>query len=287
VKYSIPLDFYFVMDGTEFKNDQQYDMLPSHNILCSAYGIMKRGPGSLGRCRSAYDKLIIDSGCISAWKKQDVDWLDPETQNKYVAATKKLKPTIICHLDLTMEPQFLKMNQITSEKALKKTVDNAEHFLELDTGDAEKMFGLQGWNLQEYATCIREYRKLGLFKDEYIIGVGTTCMRSPPILYQVYEYIIPLIKKINPNQRIHAFGIAKPEWLYELHRLGITSGDSATPLVKMIKREIYPHIKLRVNPLPKDGSRALYIFNAWMWYMKLWGKFNENITQKRLYDGFI
>jgi queuine/archaeosine tRNA-ribosyltransferase len=284
MKYSIPLDFYLVMDGTEFNQSAQYGMLPSKNILCSAYSIMKRSFGSLKKYRGFYDNLIIDSGGISAWKKKDKTWIQKETQAQYVEETRSLKPTKICHLDLPMEPSFLQTNGFTKDDAIKTTIKNAEYFLDIDTGNSEKMFGLQGWNLEDYISCIKAFNEIGIFKDKYTIGIGTTCMRTPPSLYQVYQTVVPLIREINPTQRIHAFGIAHPEWLYELYRLGITSGDSATPIIKMVKREIYDSkiIKMKMNPLPKDGSRSLYILNAWLWYMKLWKKFNNNIKQTRL-----
>ena len=269
----------------------EQNSIQQSNILCylrktsffSAYSLLKRGFGSLRKFRNKYDLLYIDSGAISAWKKNDLDWLSWETQLKYVEKSKSLNPSAICHLDLTMEPSFLIKNGYTSKQALDQTVYNAKKFLEIDTNKSKKIFAIQGWKTEEYLRCIDIYEDLGIFESNNIIGVGTTCMRKPPSLYRIYKKVIPKIRKINPDQTIHAFGIAKPEWLYNLFNFGINSGDSATSVVAAGMREVDSNkrIKLRVS-LPKNGFRGLFILNSWLWYMRLWNKFNNNSEQTQL-----
>jgi queuine/archaeosine tRNA-ribosyltransferase len=202
-------------------------------LLVSAYR-MKKYP-RMKRHLYLAQKVFLDSGMISAWKKQDIAWMD--NQDYVVELGNEIKADYIAMLDLPSEPHLLKLNDFTVAQAMEVTIRNAEAFIRAKT-QATKVFVLQGWLLSDYEKCIHAYRKLGIFAlDNIWVGLGTCCMRRPkadggrqisfietvPGLYEVARFV----RKQLPDHHLHAFGIGKPEWIGELLKIGINSFDSA------------------------------------------------------------
>jgi len=227
VKITYPEDFEF-FDYIPF-NTRVIPFLPQRKFLLSIYSgwldVALKG-------RNLIEKLFIDSGMISALRRGHVEFSN--YQSKIVKIAKVLKANVLCHLDVPMHPSLAEKCGLTHEKELEITIRNAETFLKTDF-EGTKCFSVQGWTLNQYEHCIKRFEELEIFdNDEHWIGFGTTCMRRPPGLYEVYQHCIPIIKKINPKIHIHAFGIAKPEWVAHLHTLGVDSSDSASPILTTV-----------------------------------------------------
>ena len=189
-------------------------------ILSSAYR-RKKYP-RVRNYLSLAKEVFIDSGMISAWKKQDVWWRD---QQQYVIDyANEVSADYCAMLDLPMEPQKLKENGVSPENALAKTIENAEAFINASVSGT-KVFVVQGYTLSQYLHCITAYRHLGVFEMPHIwVGIGSVCMRSPKKgLYDICRFVRQHI----PNHHLHAFGIGRKEWMRELSNIGVDSFDSS------------------------------------------------------------
>ena len=106
---------------------------------------------------------------------------------------------------------------------------------------------------------------MGLFKldpNTTIFGIGSICMRKPPELYDVVEYIRG---RVPSEYRIHCFGIAQPSWVRQLANRGVTSCDSAsagwaTKFCEFIDCDGKRH-KINTNNRNKYMASATLIYN--------------------------
>ena len=210
------------------------------HILASAYRI-KKFP-KIKKYLHLANEVFIDSGMISAWKKNEIEWSN--NQHFVLEVAQEVNADYVAMLDLPSEPYLLNANGLTTDEALKITIRNAITFLDATT-PAKKVFVIQGWRLQDYHKCIEKYKQLGILDLQDIwIGIGSVCMRSPrKDINQLYLYqdtIIPglyevasFIRKQIPNHHIHCFGIGKPKWIQELMKIGINSFDSASASIQV------------------------------------------------------
>jgi ParB family chromosome partitioning protein len=294
IKIYLPdkFSFFYVLplDGLRTKTD--FSKLPITNFLISAYGALCKESGlrsifsrialeELIEKRKQINKLFVDSGMISGHKTKNPDYA--YRQNEVIELGKILKCDILSHLDVPMEPKMLKNSKLTPKEALKITIKNAEDFLNAKF-DGIKCFNVQGWTLGQYEYCINQFNELGIFDSSNWIGIGTTCMRKPPDLYNVYKFCIEKIRKINSEQHIHAFGIARPEWIIELYKIGINSSDSASPDLATVFNEwiTWEGKKIKISKTrTKEMEEAQFIHNSWMFWLLLNEKFKDLIGGKK------
>jgi len=234
----IPDDFtFFFMSRFLAITADYWELFPIRNFLLTAYSYLSCREGvrevmdrhilrEILSHRDSCDLLFLDSGMISALRCRDPRY--SERAEDVITLGRLLDVDILAHLDVPMEPTFLRGNNLEPRKALETTVRNAEIFLDSDFRGT-KCFVVQGWTLNQYSWCIERFDDLGIFDGSHWVGIGTTCMRRPPNLYRVYRHCIGRIHDINPNVHVHAFGIARPEWIVELYRIGVRSSDSAGP----------------------------------------------------------
>ena len=174
--------------------------------------------------RNSSNHLILDSGVLGAAKKGYREWM-VDGVDKVPEWGNKIKADRIAHVDIPSEPHILKMLGITVDEARQITVDNAYKCLENKALDGKRIISVQGWNLDDRKECL-ELLWPALEQDrEAWIGNGSTCMLTPKTgLYKFYEWLCNEL----PDRHIHAWGIANPEWLVNLYRIGISSADSGT-----------------------------------------------------------
>ena len=210
------------------------------HILASAYRI-KKFP-KIKKYLHLANEIFLDSGMISAWKQNEIEWSD--NQQFVLEVAQEINADYVAMLDLPSEPHLLNVNGLTIDEALEITIRNATAFLDVNTS-AKKIFVIQGWYLQDYHKCIEKYQELGILDLQNIwIGIGSVCMRSPrKDINQLYLYkdaIVPglyevasFIRKQIPNHHIHCFGIGNPERIRKLTKIGINSFDSASASIQV------------------------------------------------------
>jgi len=236
------LDFYHCTpDSTRYLKHAPNQL----NILASAYRI-KKFPAIKKHINLAR-QIMIDSGMISAMKKGEVAWLD--THDWLISLAEEIKPDYIVALDCPSEPGMLNKIGLNVAQARHRTLNNVEYMLgeRRLPEQTQKMYVLQGWEINDYEVCIREFERLEVFQPGTIIGIGSVCMRRPnwnrtvkhgtknkpmPVadLYEVCRYVREAVPAYCP---VHCFGIGKPEWIRHLHGMGIDSFDSGTASISV------------------------------------------------------
>lgn len=211
------------------------------NILVSTKRVNDR-PMGITRHLPLAKSVFLDSGLIT-WLKlvesgkatlADVtNWM--RQQDKVREWAHKLhalgvKSGVAAMMDHPCEPWLLEKAGTTVEAAVKATIENAAHWRTADLPPGwKRVYVAQGWTLKDYGGCMDAFEELGILdeirRDEAWLAAGTTCMRKPPELYGVYDFL----RKRLGTGHLHALGIARPEWVaHMVHRGWIQTADSAT-----------------------------------------------------------
>jgi len=284
--WNIPEDFTFFF-FSEYLNmtEGHWDLFPVRNFILSAYHYLHKGTLrftfakgdllSVVSSREEIENLILDSGMIGALRRKDLNYLHRSMD--IITLAEIIRADVVVHLDVNMEPVFLRENNLTPKEAMKHTINNAEILLN-ENFSGKKCFVVQGWTLEQYDECIKQFNDMGIFDEEHWIGIGTTCMRRPPTLYRVYDFCVKRIHEINPRIHVHAFGIAKPEWIVNLYRMGVKSSDSATPDLACAFNQLIIGEDKKIRGF-KQRTRKMYasqvIYNYWVYYILLNDEFKK------------
>jgi len=276
----IPNDFtfFFVCEYLDMTKGH-WNLFPVKNFLISAYhflhkgtlrfALAKRDLLSVIAFRDEIENLLLDSGMIAALRRKDLDYL--RRAKDIINLAEIIRADIIVHLDVNMEPTFLRENSLSPKVAMEYTIRNAEILLN-ENCSSRKCFVIQGWTLDQYNECIEKFDDMGILDENHWIGIGTTCMRRPPDLYQVYDFCLKKIQEINPKIHVHAFGIAKPEWIVSLYKIGVRSSDSATPDLACAFNQFITDKGEKVR-IFKERTREMYasqvIYNYWAFFLLL------------------
>ena len=220
------IEVFYVTAG--IKNTQQFLDMGIDHLMMSAYAITKQGVGSprqLGLLKGT--TWVLDSGMISAWRKHDVTWAD--RQDLIVDLARKHRPTYVSHLDMPVERHFLSMNHVSKSQALEVSYRNARMFLDADVNGSKKIFVLQGWDIDDYHKCFRDFEDGGIIDERrlngHTLGVGTMCLRKPTQgIFQICEAIREWTRGI----RVHVFEVGQESYQKRLDELGIDSTDTAS-----------------------------------------------------------
>jgi len=236
-----------------------FDNSPKLNYLVSAWAYYrdKRTRTNIAKIRETATHLIIDSGFLGAAKKGNLWWKN--NQNYVVDVATEAKADVCTMLDIPMEPHILNEVSLSRKEALEITLQNAETFLQtaLPIG-ITKMFVAQGWYIEDYEYCFEKLNKMGCISKEHWLGIGSVCMRKPcrrnrqhePV-YQLYD-ICRRVCEMAGDIHVHCFGIASPQWMWYLEKLGVRSCDSATAIMATSFRE----------KITKTGQRKYHLLNS-------------------------
>jgi len=279
-KFYIPSDFnFYYVSYFHSWTQGAWFLYPVRNFVVSAYLHLTKGSLSSSLAegdlkaiisrRHEIDSLFLDSGAISALRRKAPDFIN--RVKDVIELGNLLNVDVMAHLDVSMEPLFLQENNMTQKQALDYTIRNAQTLLESDF-KGTKCFAVQGWTNEQYEWCIKQFDDMGVLDSKHWIGIGTTCMRRPPILYDIYEQCCKMIHEVDPKIHVHAFGIAKPEWIVNLYRIGIRSADSATPDFACAFNHFLTDKRTKVR-LFKKRTREMevgqVIHNYWAYYLQL------------------
>jgi len=233
LKIHIPEDFtlYFTLGAAA---EIDWTLLPQRHILVSGYHIL-HAKGRLSMVsdmvnrRDLMDSLMIDSSSIIAMGKGDTEWF--KRQPELVEFANAVEADIIVHLDVLCKKHLLEKCDLTIAGAQKHTIDNAVQMLDLKT-KAKKCFVLQGTVPKEYKVCLDAYNDYGILNDpKNIIGVGSLAGERRQTTVDRYTAVCKMVRNINPDIGIHAFGIGSPWTLVKLYEAGVTQADNQTPAV--------------------------------------------------------
>lgn len=179
--------------------------------------------------------LFADSGMIGWIKKLKKEaWQWAINPQKVLALQEQINPDIIAHVDVPCEPHILDMLKKTKEIAMHQTIKNAVWLVEKKESGHPMLknkiiaIGIQGFTLDDYHVCIDSYRDKHLDEldpKKYWFAIGSVCMRRPPDLYEISQYVRGAI---SPDFHVHCYGIANLPWMLQLEDMGIDSCDSAT-----------------------------------------------------------
>lgn len=104
------------------------------------------------------------------------------------------------------------------------TINNARDFIEKHRQGGYRFTPIgaaQGWSPESYSNCVNEYQKMGY---TYIALGGLVRTNTKGIL----EVLDSVSKILRPGVNLHLFGVARPEALVEMTKLGVRSIDSAS-----------------------------------------------------------
>lgn len=214
--------------------------------------------------------LFADSGLLG-FIKQGKAWDYATQPDKVLEIQLSINPDIVATLDHPCEPSILTKSGTNVETAISLTVYNALWLVEgKEKGKNElknKKIAIvvQGYEPKDYEICIRQYKKLGFFDlnpEEYWFAIGSVCMRKPPELYEIVEFVR---KRIPEKFHVHCFGIANPLWVLKIKEYGINSVDSATGSVAggffAFIDEGGRRRKLKLRERNKYMAGAMIVFN--------------------------
>ena len=179
--------------------------------------------------------LYSDSGMIGWIKKLKKDAWKYATDPQLVLDLQlKINPDIIAHVDIPCEFHILEMLNKSKKETLQQTIKNAVWLVEKKEKGCTELknkivaIGIQGNTIDDYHYCIDSYRDKHfdeLDHKKYWFAIGSVCMRKPPDLYEIAQYVR---QAVLPQFHIHCYGIANLPWMLQLENMGIGSCDSAT-----------------------------------------------------------
>ena len=138
------------------------------------------------------------------------------------------------HVILEFQPAWDDIEAPGKEKAQQRqaiTLALAEEFLQktISTGAPFKPMGVaQGWSPKSYAFAVKSLQAMGY---DYIAMGGMVPLKTQEILACLHE--IDRIRK--PSTRLHLLGVTRIEEVLTFERLGVSSFDSTSPLLKAFK----------------------------------------------------
>ncbi len=204
------------------------------NFVTSAWSHYKsNAPFSewqVGMVRASGGRIFIDSGALSGLR-HDVSWLD--RQDAVAQLARDVSADLVAHLDVPMERHGLRAAHITRSRALEITIRNAVAFMDADVGQAEKVYVIQGWTLDEYKSCLRSFYDHGIPDAPNGLGLGTCCMRKGTRgLWQIAEWATAATNGF----WLHAFGVGDLSKIPRLAALGYDSLDEGNTVRAIIYR---------------------------------------------------
>ncbi|MEA5536671.1 tRNA-guanine transglycosylase DpdA [Crocosphaera sp. XPORK-15E] len=114
------------------------------------------------------------------------------------------------------------------EKRYNLTIKNAEEFLTKHSEYGCQFIpvgAIQGWNPQTYAEAVKAYIKMGY---TYLALGGLAREKVEKII----EILLAIYPYLQPDIRLHLFGVGRLNAVPIFRHLGVTSFDSASPLRK-------------------------------------------------------
>lgn len=179
--------------------------------------------------------LYSDSGMIGWIKKLKKDaWKYATNPQEVLNLQLKINPDIIAHVDVPCETHILEMLNKSRKEAIQQTIKNALWLVEEKESGCQALkdkiiaIAIQGFSLDDYYKCMDSYREKHLNEldhKKYWFAIGSVCMRKPPDLYEIAQFIR---QAIPPQFHVHCYGIANLPWMLQLEKIGINSCDSAT-----------------------------------------------------------
>jgi hypothetical protein len=213
---------------------------------CGAFGYIMEDvpPYETGEILDYYQKFDFDYGVsidhliVNAVLKRDVHFLVGKDGNRQAIpeeefekleekGTREIK-SLRRQLKLFEEGPFLFRQETLDENERSRryeiTINNARDFIEGHRKGNYRftpMGAVQGWSPESYADAVNEYQKMGY---TYLALGGLVRTHTKGIL----EVLREVAKVLKPDVDLHLFGVARPDALPEMNRLGVTSIDSAT-----------------------------------------------------------
>lgn len=150
-------------------------------------------------------ELMMDSGGFSELNKHGeysftVDHYLDKLENV-------LHPDYFVTMDWMCEPSRLEATGLTIQNHIDKTIDNAVEIIDKWEGEAEPIIPIQGWEPEEYISCIDKIKDYGLHKEVDYYGIGSICRRD--IIGEIRPVVTAVYNNLPDNAKIHAFGIKK------------------------------------------------------------------------------
>ncbi|DBA34715.1 TPA_asm: queuine tRNA-ribosyltransferase [Caudoviricetes sp. vir519] len=149
--------------------------------------------------------FFVDSGGFSFFQRRFKDY--PFSPGEYLQKIEKLKPDFFASMDIPCEPEIVQRLGTSVHHNIQKTIENQIKLLDvLDEISLESVMipVIQGYELEDYLTCIDLMREQGLMTD--YMAIGSICRRGPagPMVK-----IIISIKRLL-RIKLHAFGVKIP-----------------------------------------------------------------------------
>lgn len=133
----------------------------------------------------------------------------PCTTKEYLNKVGFLQPDIFVIQDWMCEPGQVERTGLSIREHIRRTVENYLYILELEEGASSDIKGyclpvIQGWELDDYFSCIDLYEDYGLIAP--YMAVGSVCRRGKT---EEIKEIIEGIHAAIPKVRLHGLGVKK------------------------------------------------------------------------------
>ena len=214
-------EFFLVADW----GSHNYLFVPNVMMSASSIATPDGSKWNLSRTRlpDSVERVIVDSGGFAFFSRWGEYPFSLESYLDLVYYVQDTHPLFrVATLDYPCEPEIDRSQLMTNEERITKTVSNA--VLCVDTDKSLPWLPvIQGYTIQEYLSCIEQYREAGLESDYWAIGSICSRKGSP---YEIRN-IVTKIKELHPKNKLHAFGLSLP-YLADLQVFqSLYSSDSA------------------------------------------------------------
>lgn len=280
------LNFYFI--GDYGLNSSDLEFLPTKNLLYSAFTIMYNKGVSKQFAkvllnREKIQRLFMDCGAFTCMKHKQ--WSFYDKIDELINFYENIQPTICTSLDVPTFPFLFEHWRISSKKAIKKTLKNAEKFKQWKPSfETIKLYPLQGDSAKEYIECFHMYKDLGVFEEDNVAvafgGIATTSLKNQ-IQWISKTTADKDFKKIREKLKfVHGFGVGNPKRIVALNKYGVDSFDAVTTIIisstggYWLRDGSIGHHIIHETPI----SRKLrFYFNA----NSFWGQLTERLAKAK------
>ena len=193
--------FYFVADW----GSRHYLHVP--NVMLSAGAIWqpisKYFIASRFELPNSVERVILDSGGYSFYMKYGKYPFDLEKYIELVYLIQDQSPLFkVAILDYPCEPKLDRHRPMTNKERIDKTISNAVECFQADR-KIPWLPVIQGYEIDEYSSCIDQYKDVGIKSDYW--AIGSLCSRKGQKMK--IRNIVSSIVEYTGDVKLHSFGL--------------------------------------------------------------------------------
>lgn len=168
--------------------------------MCWSFKQLRRRKKELPKPKG---KFLMDSAGFTELSDHGKYSFDIE---EYLSCIRRFNPDYFVNMDWMCEPTIIQKTGKNVWYHINATIENYYQVIQQATEDEIKKCipVIQGWTIQDYLYCIKQYEKNGLIAP--YMGVGSICRRGST---REIAKILSIIKGELPDIKLHGFGVKK------------------------------------------------------------------------------